>query len=302
MKNFDINFIIHAPYHENVNHIGGVMACHSLANDIAVLGENAYIHANDTNLNYKCNVIPWKNALSYDKENTIVIYTAGADHVFPKESLESIQSIPNRVRWLVGDQQYDYPKEDKFYKYCNHFIPYPNQKIDGEFLSYDVDYDLFSNKNLPRSGTSFFTKGNNIKNPKHPKDSINLDIIYSIPPKERNKYLSEIFNTTETFYVYTHRSFIAVLASLCGCNVVVFPYTWGGDEIPLDTFDIDLWRESLPTFKYGISCGLDDLNWSIDTKHLTQGRIKEIKTKGIADIKTFINDCYKWLENKYDLK
>jgi hypothetical protein len=302
MRNFDINFIVHTPYPENVNYIGGVMACHSLANDIAVLGENAYIHANNTNINYKCNVIPWESVLSCDKENTIVIYTAGADHVFPKESLEKIQSIPNRIRWLVGDQQYDYPKEDKFYKYCNHFIPYPNQKVDGEFLSYDVDYDLFSNKNLPRSGTSFFTKGNNIKNPKHPKDSINLDIIYSIPPKERNKYLSKIFNTTETFYVYTHRSFIAVLASLCGCNVVVFPYTWEGNEIPLDTFDINLWRESLPTFKYGISCGVDDLNWSIDTKHLTQERIKEIKTKGTLDIKSFINDCYIWLETKYNLK
>jgi len=301
MKKFDINFIVHSPHSENVNYIGGVMVCHSLANDLAILGENTYIHANNTNPNYKCDVIPWETLLSYDKENTIVIYTAGADHVFPKESLEQIQSIPNRVRWLVSDQQYHYPKEDKFYKYCNHFIPYTNQKIDGEFLSYDVDHDLFSNKNLPRRGTAFFTKGNNIKNPKHPKDSINLDIIYSIPPKERNKYLSEIFNTIETFYVYTHRSFIAVLAALCGCNVIVFPYTWEGNEIPLDTFDIKSWRESLPTFKYGISCGLDDISWSIDTKHLTLGIIKETKTKAMLDIKQFIDNCYDWMYKKYEI-
>jgi len=301
MRNFNINFIIHSPTPVYVNYIGGSMVCHSLANDLAELGENSYILANSTNPKYKSIPIPWGTHLSCDKENTIVIYSAGADHVFSPDSLKNIQPIPNSVRWLVGDQQYHYDKDNKFYKYCDHFIPLSSQNVDGEFLSFDVDFNIFKNYNTPRKGSCFFSKGHKITTSYHPQDAIDLHIMYSMAPDDRVKFLSEIFNKVETLYLYTHRSFIAVLAALCGCKVIVFPYTWGGEEIPLEIFNKEEWRRSLPTFKYGISCGVNDIEWSEKTIGLVESNIKEVRSKGIEDIKSFVDDCYIWLEEKYNL-
>lgn len=302
MKNFNINFIVHSPTPTYVNYIGGSMVCHSLANILAELGENSYILADSTNPEYKSTPISWGTPLSCDKENTIVICSAGADHVFSSDSFKNIQSIPNYVRWLIGDQQYHYDKDNKFYKYCDHFIPFPSQKVDGEFLSFDVDFTTFKNHNIPSKGSCFFSKGHKISTTYHPQDAIDLSIMYNMLPEDRIKFLVEVFNKVENFYLYTHRSFIAVIAALCGCNVIVFPYTWEGNEIPLEKFDKEEWKRSLPTFKYGISCGVDDLKWSLETIHLVKNNIIDVKTKGTADIKSFIDNCYSWLETKYDLK
>jgi hypothetical protein len=301
MKNFALNFIVHSPTPTYVNYIGGSMVCHSLANDLASLGENSYILSDSTNSNYVNGVIPWGSQIDCDKENTIVIYSAGADHVFHPDSYKNISSIPNSVRWLLGDQQYTYNESDKFYKYCDHFIAYPSQKVDGQFLSYDVDFDIFKNHRVPRKGTCFFSKGHTISTQYHPKDSIDLSQMYNMLPEDRMRFLSDVFNTVETFYLYTHRSFIAMLAALCGCNVVVFPYTWEGVEIPLSQFDKESWKKSLPTFKYGVSCGVDDIEWSAQTNHLLKQHIVETKNTGLKNIKQFVDNCYEWMDTKYNL-
>lgn len=302
MRDFDINFLIHSPTRHSVNYIGGSMVCHSLAHDLATLGESSYICSDSTSPDYSCGIIPWGTDISYDPENTIVVYTAGADHVFDPTSLQNIKDIPNAVRWLVGEQQYSYPSENKFYRYCDHFKNYPDQKVDGQFLSYDVDFNLFKNFNAPRKGSCFFTKGTAIQNRYHPSDSFDLSYMYSIAGEDRMKFLSEVFNTTETFYLYNHRSFIAVLAALCGCNVVVFPHTWEGEEIDISRFNKDEWVSTLPTFRYGIACGMNDLEWSINTKHLVEDNIKSVREQGIVDIKKFVDDCYDWLKNKYNIR
>lgn len=294
MKNFNINFIVFSPTPEYIDYIGGVMVNHSLAHYISDLGENCYIYANSTKNGYKTNLIPWKTEVEYNPQNTILICSAGAgEHTFENYIPESLKSIPNQVKWLVNDQVKSYSKEEKFYTYCNYFPVFKNQKIDGNFLSLDVEHDIFFNENLPRSGGCYYTKGHPIKNKFHKDEDLNLDNIYGLPSFQRNLYLAKVFNSKEYFICYSHRSFIAAIAALCGCTVIVIPY---------DDTSKEFWKENFPTFKYGIAYGENDIQWALDTKHLVKENLQKIQSQGIEDIKSFINDCYTWLENKYNLK
>lgn len=294
MRNFNINFIVFSPTPAYVDYIGGVMVNHSLAHYISSLGENSYIYANFTKEGYTSNLIPWGVKVDYDPQNTILICSAGAgEHTFEYKISEDLQNIPNKVRWLINDQVKYYPKDEKFYTYCNYFSVLENQRVDGNFLSLDIEYDIFYNKNLPRKGNCYYTKGIHVENKYHKDEDLSLDNIYNLPYHQRNLYLAEVFNSREYFICYSHRSFIAALAALCGCKVIVIPY----DDTPKE-----YWKENFPTFKYGISYGIDDIQWALDTQHLVKENLQNIQSQGIEDIKIFINDCYEWLETKYNLK
>lgn len=293
MSDFKINFIIFSPTPDYIDYIGGVMVNHSLANYISNLGENCYIYANSTKEEYITNLIPWGTKVEYDLENTILVILAGDGEItFEHNIPEDLNSIPNKVRWLVNDQLKYYPKDDKFYTYCSYFSVLENQKIDGKFTSLDVEHHIFYNKNLPRNRGCFYTKGQVIKNPHHKSDDLCLDNIYSLPTHQRNLYLAEVFNTREYFICYSHRSFTAALAALCGCTVIIIPY---------DNTTKEYWVENFPAFKYGIAYGINDIQWALDTKHLVKENIENIQSQGIEDIKSFIDDCYIWLQNKYNI-
>lgn len=294
IPNFNINFVIFSPAPEYINYIGGVMVNHSLANDLTGLGQNCYLYANSTNIGYNCNLIPWGTDIDFDPRNTVLIKVAGAgEHTFENLIPESLLAIPNKVNWLVNDQVKYYPVDEKLYKYSNYFSTLENQIIDGQFLSIDVDYKTFSNLGLPRSGACFYTKGIALTSHYHNDHDLNLDSIHNIPNnKDRYEYLASVFNTTEYFICYSHRSFIAVLAALCGCTVIVIPY----DDIPKH-----YWSTNFPACKYGIAYGVDDIQWALDTKHLVAQNVKDVQLKGYHDTQQFIHDCYIWLTNKYNI-
>jgi hypothetical protein len=293
MRNFNINFIVFSPTPEYIDYIGGVMVNHSLANYLAKLGENSYIYANSTKEGYSSTLIPWRTDIDYDPQNTILICSAGAgEHTFEHYIPENIKNIPNKVKWLVNDQVKYYPEGEKFYTYCDYFPTLENQKVDGNFLSLDIEHNIFFNNNTTRKGGCFYTKGTQIKNKYHKDNDLSLDNIYSMPSFQRNLYLSEVFNSKEYFICYSHRSFIAAIAALCGCTVIVIPY----DDTPRE-----YWENNFPTFKYGIAYGIDDIQWALDTKHLVRENLQNIQSQGVEDIKSFINDCYIWLENKYNI-
>jgi len=293
MRNFNINFIVFSPTPEYIDYIGGVMVNHSLANYLAKLGENSYIYANSTKEGYSSTLIPWRTDIDYDPQNTILICSAGAgEHTFEHYIPENIKNIPNKVKWLVNDQVKYYPEGEKFYTYCDYFSTLENQKVDGNFLSLDIEHNIFFNNNTTRKGGCFYTKGTQIKNKYHKDNDLSLDNIYSMPSFQRNLYLSEVFNSKEYFICYSHRSFIAAIAALCGCTVIVIPY----DDTPRE-----YWENNFPTFKYGIAYGIDDIQWALDTKHLVRENLQNIQSQGVEDIKSFINDCYTWLENKYNI-
>jgi len=250
MSDFKINFIVFSPQPEYIDYIGGVMVNHSLAHYLAELGENSYIYANSTKEGYTSTIVPWGTYIDYDPQNTILVLTAGdGEWTFENYIPENLKLIPNKVRWLVNDQLKYYPEEDKFYKYCDYFKILENQRIDGEFMSLDIDFSTFTNKNLPRSGGCFYTKGQTPKIQYHNNQDLSLDNIYHLPQDKRNLYLAEVFKTKEYFICYSHRSFTAALAALCGCTTIVIPH---------DSTSREYWSKNFPTFKYGIAYGMED--------------------------------------------
>lgn len=296
MNKFNINFIVFSPTPDYVDYIGGSMVCHNLANNLTILGENAYIYANTTKSNYICPTIPWGSDLNYDQENTIIIYPAGGgEHTYQEYIPSSISNINNTVRWLMNDQVAKYNLDDKLYKFVNYFQTCDNQIIDGNLLAIDVDLDVFKNHNLPRSGTCYYTKGTAVTDEikLHNYNDTNIDDIYKLSSIDRTNYLVSIFNKSEKFICYSNKTFMAILAALCGCIVTV---------IPSPGLTKEEWRLGFPTLKYGIAYGEDDLDWAITTLPLVNDMVSDLKQQSLNQTKDFISDCYQWLTKKYNIQ
>jgi hypothetical protein len=292
-KNFNINFIIFSPTPGYVDYIGGVIVCHTLANNLTQLGENVYLYADSTKPEYNINLIPWGSEISFDKENTIIIYPSGdGEHTFESYIPSCIKNIPNIVRWLVNNQTTNYPTDNKLYKYAKFFKEFNGQRVSGDLTTLEVDLNLFKNNNLSREGTCFYTKGINPTPPYHNINDLSLDNIYNIPSIQRMEYISKVFNTKEKFICYSNRTFIAILAALCGCTTIV---------IPTPGVNKKEWSEGFPILKYGIAYGVEDIQWALESKKLVKSEIIKLKQNSIIEAQSFINDCYQWLKNKYDL-
>lgn len=295
MDNFNINFIVFSPTPDYVDYIGGSMVCHNLANNLTLLGENAYIYANTTKSNYICTTIPWGSDLTYDQENTIIIYPAGGgEHTYRDYIPPSIANIKNTVRWLMNEQVSTYDVNDKLYKFVNYFQTYDTQVVDGNLLAIDVDLDVFKNYNLPRSGTCYYTKGTSITDEikLHNNGDVCIDNIYKLSTEDRTKYLVSIFNKSENFICYSNKTFMAILAALCGCIVTVLPSPGLTKED---------WHLGFPTLKCGIAYGKDDLDWAITTLPLVRDMVLDLKQQSLMQTKDFISDCYQWITKKYNI-
>jgi hypothetical protein len=302
-KKFDINFIIYSPFPDYISYIGGATVPHTLANQLALLGENVYIYANSTNLKYNITCIPWGTDLEFDKENTIVIFIAGAgEHTWDYMVPEKLKNAPNIVRWLVNDQVKLYPKEDKFYIYHKYWNILKDQKIDGELSVIEIDHELFKNKGLQRKGTCYLIKGNldtESERVIHKPEDLYIDsVLYNIPDSEKMKFYSELFNQMEYFISYTPFTFTSVLAVMCGCKSIVIPKSeYGGEK-----FNKEKWLNEIWCAKYGIAIGLDDLPRAINTMDQVIPNIKHYEeVTQPTQVKQFIKDCYDWLSKKYNL-
>lgn len=290
---FKINFITFSPTPTYIDYIGGIMVCHNLAHSLSLLGENSYIYANNTKPTSNVQTIPWGTELEYDKENTILIVPAGAgEHTFEHSIPENLKNIPNKIRWLINDQVKTYPKEDKMYQNSTYFKTLNPDSNISPLKAYDVDFNVFYNKNLKRNGGCFYTKGQHIQTQHHKDSDLCLDNIYSLSTQERNIYLSKIFNEKEYFVCYSHRSSTAKLAALCGCVTIVIPY----DDTPYK-----YWYENIPSMRCGISYGPNNIQHAKDTIHLVKQNIQTHITNANNSIENMRNESYTWLKQKYKI-
>ncbi len=302
-RDFNINFIVYSPFPDYVSYIGGATVPHTLANQLSLLGENTYLYANSTNVKYNVSCIPWGADVDFDKENTIVIIIAGAgEHTFEHNIPEFLKKAPNIVRWLVNHQVKLYPKEDKFYTYHKYWDILETQKVDGELSAIEIDHNVFKNLNQERQGTCYMIKGNldsELDRIIHnPHDFCIDNHFYNIPDSEKMKFLADIFNKYEYFINYTPFSFASNLALLCGCKSVVVPKSVYGDK----PFDKDKWLNEIWCAKYGIAIGLEDLDRAAATTELAIASIKHYEEVTQQNqIKQFIDDCYAWMQHKYNL-
>jgi hypothetical protein len=290
---FKINFIVFSQFPNYIDYIGGSVVSHTIANQLASLGENVYLYANSTPFK-NVNLINWGQEVSYDPRNTVVILTAGnGEHTFEKDVPDFIKKCPNIIRHLVNQQVAEYPDSNKIYSLGPYFRELATQKLSGYLPILNVDYDIFKNQNLNRSGRCFLIKGDEyIKNQPihHNAYDFNIDNYWSYTG-DRMKYLADVFNKHEIFFTYNQQTFISVLAALCGCVSVIIPHSDYGKEKVM----------KFPQNKFGIAYGFDDIQHSKDTMHLVEPHIKSIQQEHINQTKQFITDCYNWLQTKYNI-
>ncbi len=290
---FKINFVVFSQFPQYMDYIGSSNVSWALAKELALLGESVFIYSN-TSPHEKVSCIPWGSEIDYDNENTVFILPAGAgDHTFAQDIPNFIHRSENIVRHQVNYQKELYPKENKFYKLSPYFDHLKEQKIDGYMPMLTVDFDLMKNHNLPRSGRCYLIKGNEyIENQPlfHTQNDTNLDHYYQYG-KDKFKYLAEMFNKHEIFFSYNTQTFINNLAALCGCKSVIIPHPKTSREKVL----------KFPQNKYGIAYGFDDIQHSIDTLPLVRDHIKSHLLDQKNHLKSFVTDCYSWLQTKYNL-
>ena len=301
-KDFNINFIVFSQFPEYMDYIGSSAVSHVLARNIALQGENTYIYANNT-IHNSVSCIPWYSNIEYDKENTIFIIPAGAgEHTFKNNIPDFINDTSNIVRHLVNKQVTYYPENNKLYPIASYFNTLPNQNIDGYLTVFDVDFNLFRNYNLPRSGRCYLIKGNEYIDGRplyHTSNDTNIDNYWSYGPNKM-KYLAEIFNKHEIFFTYNTQTFISVLAALCGCISVVIPHPTGGGAHPPELATKENFLNT-PHFQSGIAYGFDDMQQSIDTLPNVKKNLENCLNNNNNQLKQFTEDCYKWLKTKYNI-
>jgi hypothetical protein len=297
-RNFNINFIIHSPFPDYASHIGGIAVAHTLANELQLLGENVYLYANTTDPRYNVPCIPWGTHIELDPRNTVVIIVAGAgEHLFEHHIPENLLQA-NVIRWLVHQQQKLYNEHEKLYMHNPYWNVIEGQRVDGNLCVYEIEDEIFKNKGMERSGTCYLIKGNLDTEPEraiHLDDDYCIDdILYSIPNLEKRNFLANLFNTKEYFITYTPMTFTSTLAAMCGCKTIIIPKK--------DDLDRESWLSGSWCNEYGIAYGLDDLDRAINTMDKVMPNVNKFKNELMpAQLNKFIDDCYKWLTEKYNI-
>ena len=302
-KKFNINFIVYSPFPEYISHIGGATVPHTLAHNLSKAGENVYLWSNNTNPKYNVTCIPWGSDITYDPQNTVVIFIAGAgEHTWEHYVPEVLKTSPNIVRWLVNDQVKLYPEENKFYTFHKYWRVLNGQKIDGDLSVIEIDHDLFYDRGEERKGTCYQIKGNldtEAERAIHKPEDFCIDpLLQGLPSSEKMKFLADTFNKYEYFINYTPFSFASNLASLCGCKSIIIPkQEYGGEP-----FNKEKWLNEIYFAKPGIAVGLEDLPRLEREMDQILPSIKHYE-EVIQPNQTnqFIEDCYQWLTTKYSL-
>jgi len=299
-----INFIIFSPFESYVEHIGGATVPHTLANLIKANKERVYLYANSTHTKYKDIIcIPYGTEIDFDQKNTIVIFIAGAgEHTWEHKVPDCLKNAPNVVRWLVQDQVKLYRPEDKFYVFHRYWSVLQGQKVDGELSVIEHDHSILRDRGWEREGVCYLIKGNldtEIERSIHgPNDFCIDDVLHSLK-EDKIKFLADLFNRKKVFISYTPFSHASVLAAMCGCISIVIPKKFYGEKL----FDKQKWYTHIWCTKYGIACGLEDVEAKITEMDKVVPYVVDyentIQQKQVID---FIKDCYSWLENKYNIK
>jgi len=277
-----INFIVHEP-HPYTDRWGGVVVLHALSDVLAGLGENSYIYAESTFEKNRAQLIHPSTNLSYDPDNTIVIYPeAIANDGNPLNSKYVVRWLLYRTGiWTPGI----FPETDLIYTLVDGYVQGLKTSYEstrrGNLFVLNSKFDTFYNKNLERSGECYIVKkGKDKVLDKHSLNSVNIDEYIN------DEYLAELFNTKEYFICYDPYCYHAQQAALCGCIPIVIP----DEGVSKEEF-----IKNTPVNKYGIAYGMDDIEYAKSTIHLVKPHLQEIENEGIKSVKKFVDDCYKHL-------
>jgi hypothetical protein len=250
---------------------GGICTMHRLCHDINSLGETAYITSPITHPSLNA---PYVGSMRFAKDEVVVIY--------PEITHGNPLNAKNVVRWILnvpGESFYDkLAPNDLLLKYSESY----KLRQDCQFYSYlrttfSDKLGIFYNTNETRSGSTFFVKKGGMKLRMHPDDSIDLK-----PYQNNHEEMANLFRKVKYFYCYDSYCYLACLANLCGCIVIITPPE-------KETFEE--YTKNNPQTKYGIAFGLENLDHAKKTIHLVAENYKKVKEAEFETVKNFIKIC-----------
>lgn len=268
-----MNFIVWCPmaYAENS---GGILALHTLAHNIALCGEKSFITTKKKRADYLGEQIPEEEAIKMTDK--IVIY--------PEVLYGNPYNSDKVVRWLLNTRGVinfrvgngEDGENDLVYKWSSAYKAEDESKVVGYLTAIDNHLDIFYNRHEERKQDCYIVrKGKNTH--VHSENAINIEDYSS------NKYLADIFNKCERFICYDNACYLTVLATLCGCLPIV---------IPNGEFTAQQWYNSLPSYRYGIAYGFDEIKHALATKYMVRENLIYTEQESLNQTKKFIKKSY----------
>lgn len=252
---------------------GGICTMHRLCHDLNSLGETCYITSPITHPSLNA---PYVGSRRFKKDEVVVIY--------PEITHGNPLNSKNVIRWILNVPADDFynklSKEDILLKYSESYKLKEGWAHHGYLrTTFSDKLGIFYNDNQPKSGSTFLIKKGGMKQKIHPDDSIDLR-----PYQNNHEAMANIFRKVKYFYCYDSYCYLACLATLCGC-VVIIPSP--------DNETFEEYTKNNPQTKYGIAFGLENLKHAEETITLVQDNYKKVKEDEFKTVKNFVKMCEK---------
>ena len=279
--------IIATPSYNDKN--GGSIALHKLCHILNNLEYEAYVYPTDE-LNqgdFYCNLkYNTKIAESIDIEKDIVIYPEFQSNN-PFNGKHVIRYILNNYHLHTKDNNSihnTWGSNDYWLYYSELF--YDRIKEPNFLTVVDSKIDTFVDQVLEREYEACFTYRKAYSEIDtlsiiHPSNAI--EIYYNITDNE----LINVFNICKRFYSYDTKTYLNVLASLCGCESIIVPHKNKPKENIILPNSIN---------QYGIAYGLNDLERANLTRPLLRQYLKELEENQIKNTKIEFEKIFKYFK------
>lgn len=278
------NYIIYAPAYNPDN--GGAIVLHKLCHTLNMLGEKAYFwptKKKKTGLRSALRIKPYATCKDFNTpiasnkhlDNSIVLY--------PEITTGNPLGGKNVVRWLLHRPGFhsgviDYGDNDLFFLFDDSCDDPKINKTPGNILTlFTLNPAYKDNQTSKRSGSCYMMRKGEGRPLVHDmENSIKIDGL-------SHSEIAKIFNERRIFYCYDELTMYSQFAALCGCISVVIPHTYQNREE---------WTQLHPISKYGIAYGMNDIEHSINTRHLVRQYFEKKEQESIQAVKAFIQKTY----------
>lgn len=208
-----------------------------------------------------------------DLEDSIVIY--------PEIVYGNPLNAKNVVRWLLHKPGFH---KGKFYFGNNELLFGFGKPCSGSGIEITeentliIKYimtDIYKQTNFSeRKGSCHMIRKGKNKPFIHDENSVLVD-------QFSHEELQKIFNQVKYFISYDTYTYYSVYASLCGCISII---------VPDEGVSKEEWYPEVED-RYGKAYGLNDINYSIETKQKMLEYIESQKEKNNISVKYFVNKC-----------
>lgn len=280
MKLEESLLVINAPDYTDKS--GGIIALHTLAEEIYQLGYNVRVHPRNKISSRKTK--PGSNyKLIFDDE----LNSLGGEFVAIYPEIDPLNPLNAKyvVRWLLFNVPIPWNAQPEGCQIGYNLLFLKNSKKEHLEQSYIVDFSKALSvkpKDLIRDRNCFTRR----KDSKDPNIPIPYDESkdFHIKGDEGFEKIIEIFNRSKYFYSHDIATAWAPIAALMGCIPVLLH---NNKEI----------RTLLKGPKYGVACGLDDLEWAESTQSLVRPHLKKLMSENRWNAENFIQIIKKHYES-----